>query len=204
MGMTYRAPTGFNPTPVIENIDVTYDYSILSADKKIEMRFALRPYSKDMPEPMRTEDFSWTFFQTGIFNLIRGGKTGKAAPAEAVPVDHFGADDAKLVLIRWFNENTDSRAFGNGFELAAVVFIHRDGVGDAYTFVLLKDRAAMENLNEELMHSLHFAPTLESMDDKRPDWANAVVVLSRSKRLPRYPSLILATGSLGLGDAGGV
>ncbi|WP_428266088.1 hypothetical protein [Haliangium sp.] len=157
MGLAYTAPPGYASTPILDNVDVAYDHAVVSADKRVELRFALRPYGQDLPPAMRTAQFSWQFFQTGIANLVHGGTTGEVAPTAEVPAEPFGADDAKMVAIRWFDSDDNPEFFGNGYELAFVVFIHREEVGDAYTFVLLKEGESPERLNEELFHSLRFA-----------------------------------------------
>jgi hypothetical protein len=156
LGMVFDAPAGYSETAIRKNLDVAYDHAVVSADQRIEMRFALRPYRADMPPPTRTRQFSWTFFQTGILNLTHGGNTGEAAPPEALPHEEFGADDARMVVMR-FQPSTDLDYFSAGYELGVAIFLHRDGVGDAYTFVLFKGREDTKHIDEATMHALRFA-----------------------------------------------
>jgi hypothetical protein len=156
MGVMYAAPPGYAEVAVHDNTDQSYDYAVASAEKRIEMRFALRPYG-DMPEPLRNLHMSFIFFMTGISNLVRGGDDGKFNEAQDLPAAHFNADDARIIAVRWFSPDTGANAFGNGYEACSAIFMHRDRVGDAYTFVLLKDRAAIEEMDEETLHTMRFA-----------------------------------------------
>jgi hypothetical protein len=156
MSITYTAPAAYAEVGVRENEDFSYDYAIAAADRQIEMRFALRPYDQ-MPPPLRNRQMSFMFFMTGISNLVRGGDTGKIYDERPLPAGHFNADDARLVPVRWFRTDTGPGAFGDGFEAASGIFIHRDRVGDAYTFILLKDRDAIDEMDEETLHTMRFA-----------------------------------------------
>jgi hypothetical protein len=157
MGISYEAPAGFTETPVRENADQAYFYAVLSADKRIEMRFVLRPYDQ-MPEVMRNRQMGFTFFMTGISNLVHGGEAGKFSKGEPLPAAHYNADEAILIPVRWFRPDTGANAFGNGYALCTAVFMHREGVGDAYTFVLFKDMDALQGMTEERMLAMRFAP----------------------------------------------
>jgi hypothetical protein len=157
MGLTYETPPGYTEVPVRSNQDQSYDYAIASADKQIEMRFTLRPYDK-MPPPMRNRQMSFMFFMTGISNLVRGGHEGQFVDPEPVPREHFNADDARLVVLRWSLPKKSPDAFGDGYEVGTAIFIHRKGVGDAYTFALFKDRDATAGMDEDKLHAMRFAP----------------------------------------------
>lgn len=156
LGLILDTPAGYSEITVRENRDVTYQHALLSADQRIEMRFAIRLYGADLPEPMRTRQFSWTFFMTGIMNLTHGGQTGDSAPPVVVHHDEFGADDARMVIMR-FHDIDKPEYFGNGYQLCVAVYLHRDSVGDAYTFVLFKDESDLKNMNEPTIHSFRFA-----------------------------------------------
>jgi hypothetical protein len=159
MGLEYNAPAGYCEVEIVDNMDVSYDYGVLDEDKGIEMRFALRPYSDDTPPPMKSSEFSWIFFTTAIMNITHGGETGESAPPEPLPLDHLGADDAKVVAVRWNKDNNEEDFFGNGYDGCIVIYMHRDGLGDAYTFVLFKDVVTFTaEMDEDKMHTLRFAP----------------------------------------------
>src|SRR5262245_61783930 len=115
MGVTFDMPAGYSEVLVRKNMDMAYDYAIVSANKKIEMRFALRPYAA-IPEPMRDAKMALTFFIMGMSNLIRGGEAGRFADPQSVPAEHFNADDAQLVAVRWYHTKQGSNAFGDGYE----------------------------------------------------------------------------------------
>jgi hypothetical protein len=156
MAITYTPPAGFAEVPVRDNSDQSYDYAVASADKRIEIRFTLRPYDR-MPEPLRNRDMSFAFFMTGVSNVVHGGDDGRFADPQAVPAAHFNADDARLVALRWFATNLGTDAFSDGYECGSAIFMHRDVVGDAYTYILLRDRAALADMDEETMHAMRFA-----------------------------------------------
>ena len=156
MGLTYATPAGYAEVPVRQNMDQGYDYAIASEDKRIEMRFTLRPYD-EMPPPMRNRQMSFMFFMTGVSNLVRGGHEGSFVDPKPVPKDHFNADDAQLVAVRWSLPKNSADAFGDGFEVGMAIFMHRKGIGDAYTFALFKDRDAIDGMDEETLHAMRFA-----------------------------------------------
>lgn len=156
MGLTFETPPGYTEVPVRQNMDQSYDYAIVSADKRIEMRFTLRPYGA-MPPPMRNRKMSFMFFMTGVSNVVRGGQEGSFVDPKPVPKEHFNADDAQLVAVRWSLPKNSPDAFGDGFEVGMAIFMHRKGIGDAYTYALLKDRDAIDWMDEETLHVLRFA-----------------------------------------------
>ena len=61
-----------------------------------------------------------------------------------------------MIVVRWFENNNKAEYFGNGYEGCTVIFIHREGIGDAYMFLLYKDLKATQELYEELFHTLRF------------------------------------------------
>jgi hypothetical protein len=156
MGVAYATPAGFVEVPVRANDDQSYDYAIASADRRIEMRFALRPYDL-MPPVMRNRKMSFAFFMTGIINLARDGDVGKIPDGQSPPPSHYDADDVHLVPVRWPRGDPGPGAFGEGYQSAVAIFMHREVVGDAYTYVLLKDSAALDAMKEETFHALRFA-----------------------------------------------
>jgi hypothetical protein len=157
MGLTYETPAGYTEVPIRSNQDQSYDYAVVSADKRTEIRFTLRPYDK-MPPPMRNRQMSFMFFMTGISNLVRGGHEGSFIDPKPVPKEHFNADDARMVVLRWSLPKNSPDAFGDGYQVGLAIFIHRKGVGDAYTFGLFKDLDAAGAMEEETLHVMRFAP----------------------------------------------
>lgn len=152
--------------PAIDDDDVTHDYAVLRADKRVEIRFVLRPYTRDTPQLVRTGKGAWAFFETGIMNLTHLGTTGEAGRAKALAAASYGADDARIVLVRWAPSDDKPTFFGNGYRYAVVIFLHRKDVGDVYEFFLLRDRDAAQQVSERLLHSLRFAP--EQRHPERP------------------------------------
>lgn len=157
-GWVFEPPPGFTAVAVRDNTDVAYDHAVASADGRAELRYALRPYPTDLEPGMRTRQFSSTFFFTAILNLIRGGDTGMASKAEPVPAAEFAADEATMTVVKWNAAEGPADAFGTGFVLAAVVYMHRDGLGDAYIFAMFRDPDALGLVTEATFHSLRFAP----------------------------------------------
>src|SRR5262249_5612319 len=127
---------------------------VVSADKRIEMRFTLRGYDR-VPEPLHNRKMSFVFFMTGIVNLTRDGTFEEPGP---IPAAHYNADDASLIAVRWLRTDAGGAAFGDGYQLCSAVFMHREGVGAAYSYFLFKDRDALAAMNEETMHVMRFAP----------------------------------------------
>ena len=97
------------------------------------------------------------------------GHEGTFVDPKPVPKEHFNADDARLVVVRWSLPKNSPDAFGDGYELGTAIFIHRKGVGDAYTFALFKDRDAIAAMDEETLHVMRFAPALGSVLGPRVD-----------------------------------
>lgn len=156
MSITFETPAGFTETPVRENMDQAYHYAVVSADKRTEMRFTLRPYDQ-MPANMRNRGMGFLFFMTGIDNVVRLGDAGKFSDGGPLPATHYNADAANLIVVRWFKPDIAADAFGDGYAICLAIFMHRENVGDAYTFVLSKDKDALERTTEEQMHAMRFA-----------------------------------------------
>lgn len=157
-GFVYAPPLGFTAAAVTDNADVSYDHALASADGHIELRYSLRPYPPELDPAMRTRQFSSTFFLTAILNLTRGGTTGEAGLAQSLPAEEFGADQATMTIVHWFKPDGPADAFGTGYEVAAVLYLHRDGFGDAYVFTMLRNLDALDQLPKDAVHSLRFAP----------------------------------------------
>lgn len=158
--MVYQAPPGFTETSIVHNEDVAYNYAVASADRSVEMRFALRPRSSwpgDLPDEAWIPA-SWPFFMTAVTNITRGGQLGESAPPQGVELAPFGADEAKMVVVRLATKNDDVTSFARGFTFCSAVYLHKAAAGDAYIFVLAKDVAAFgANMTEETYHALRFA-----------------------------------------------
>jgi len=157
MGMVYETPPGYVEIPVRDNTDQSYDYAVVSADKRTEMRFALRGNDR-VPEPLHNRKMSFLFFMTGISNLVRVGNDGRFAEPGTIPAAHYNADDAVLIAVHWFQIDKPGDAFGDGYQLCSAVFMYREGVGAAYSYFLFKDGDALADMNEETMHVMRFAP----------------------------------------------
>lgn len=157
-GFAFTTPAGYRPTPIVDNVDVSYGHALVSDDGGIELRYALRPYPSDLPPAMRTRQFSDTFFATALLNLTRGGQTGDVPDdSEALSPADFAADDASLTIVHWRSTDGDPDAFATGFAAAAVLYIHKDGLGDGYLFIMLRDLDALEHWDQAALRSLRFA-----------------------------------------------
>ena len=157
MGATYEPPAGYSEIPVRANSDQAYHYAIASADRRIELRFTLLPCDL-MPPEARDRQMAFAFFMTGISNLVRSGETGTFGDSKPIPADYFSADQATLILLRWFQAKKGPNAFGDGYETSAATFLYRERVGAAYIFALFKDRDAVAGFGDGTLHALHFAP----------------------------------------------
>lgn len=156
-GLIYTPPVGFAPTAVRANRDVAYDHAVVSADGRVELRYALRPYPTDGSGP-RGWGFSSTFFLTAILNITRGGSSGEAQDPAGLPAADFAADRATMTIVRWFAADGPADAFATGFVVGGVMLLHRDDLGDAYVFALVKDPDAADQLSEDAFRSLAFRP----------------------------------------------
>ena len=157
MAVVYAPPPGYTEIAVRDNTDQSYDYAVVSADKRVELRFALRGNDR-VPEPLHNRKMSFVFFMTGIENLVRLGEDGKYVEAPPIPAAHYNADDAVMMAVHWFQSDKPGDAFGDGYVHCTAIFMYREGVGAAYTYVLFKDRDALTAVSEETMHTLRFAP----------------------------------------------
>ncbi|MCP4447452.1 MAG: hypothetical protein GY811_19240 [Myxococcales bacterium] len=157
MGLTYAQPKGFSRTPFVKNEDFSYDYAVVSDDKKIEIRMALRPVGPFLPAGVPPH-FARVFFDTGVSNLTNGDRTGDTYESdEMVSKEDFGANAVGAVIIDWHDEEFEARHFGKGYGIVLIVYMHRNEIGSAYAFFLGRDKETLENrLSEELLKTLKF------------------------------------------------
>jgi hypothetical protein len=167
-GFTFVMPAGFSAVPIVANRDMSYDFAVRSADKALEVRYALRPLRKE--DLKAYEDFKKkppsrdvlldpnTGYPAEILavalNIAGGGdaQEPKHFPPEAVKQE-FGADDGLVTSV----SNMRS-AFGKGYRICTFFVIHKKNVGDAYVFFLANDENAFPKLAGPAFHSLVFAP----------------------------------------------
>lgn len=178
--MTLAPPPGWTETPVVANVQMSYDYALRYPGHRLEVRYAVRPLAAQLAEYARSKkskdasilnpnELYKQVFHTIVLNVGVGGQTnpdmGQALQAEfAQPLREFpgqaikaefGADWGATDLI------APGPEFGQTYKHCLLVALHKNGAADAYCFYLFDDQQDLTNIvfgdpAKAVFHSLRF------------------------------------------------
>jgi len=153
-GLMLDQPVGFVKTEPIKNTGMMYEYAIIDTAKHIEIRYAVRSLIERVKEykkwqetkkegeirtdPNRMVNASIMAIGMNIANDFTKPPAIQQFPAESVKKD-FNADAGFFTVI------TPTKNFGKNYKFCMMVAIHKEGIADAYTFILSDD---MENIKK--------------------------------------------------------
>ena len=158
--MSFVKPDGVTEIPVIKNNKLTYDYALKMNDKNVEIRYVIRPISKqlfDMYENREKKDGDTVLNPNKIYKIITPLmysriSGGKLTP-KSVSIDYFEPKSIKS------NAGADIGSMSSGavgsdwaqnYNFGFHVMLHKDNVADAYIFYLFKDEKQMVDTFKEM------------------------------------------------------
>jgi|GEM_PF-6839172 len=132
MGMTFTMPEGYVSISPKPNKDMNYDFAIRHPKANYEIRYALRPFEGG--------DQRWEFEFIVIACNISGKDPGNFASGSPEEPNYWSPDDVKAAFggdsgLFVGIENLRSE-FAGDYKSCVMTGIHRDNVGEAYTFHL--------------------------------------------------------------------
>jgi hypothetical protein len=151
--LQYTLPPGFEPTAVISNRYVKYNYAIRSKAKKLEIRYRIWPLRKPGQQPGKKVN---TTYRATLVLLAKNISNGRPGPIQEYPAEtvkkEFGADAGMSTAIPC------KTAFGRGYRNCLISVIHKDDVADAYAFFLFDEVSVLEEalMTDKTNHALRF------------------------------------------------
>lgn len=167
--MQFRAPGGTVPVPVVANAQMSYDYAVKFPDRKLEIRYAIRPLGqllaeykqskKSKNEVMADPNQLYPSLVMAIAANVSGGTMPDINPFPPAAVQReFHADWGGTTVVKAGAE------FAPGYANCMIVALHKKNVADAYYFYLFDKREDIETLmavataDTAAFHSLQFKP----------------------------------------------
>jgi hypothetical protein len=142
--MSFKMPKDAISIPLVNNMQMHYEYAITFKDKPFEVRYSVAPMGYSVAEAYiggkgitpRKKDEVLSKTSAVVIAINVGGGTpsptmgSKAFPPEAVKKE-FGADWGSTTIIELQNNS-----FGTPYKYCMMVTIHKNEVADAYIFYL--------------------------------------------------------------------
>lgn len=150
--LTFTAPAGLLPVPVLTNEQMSYDYALKSPKQRLEIRYAIRPITAQMRREYQAAKGQKNEVLTdpnGLYSVqlqviaanVSGGEMPEINefPPAAVRQE-FQADWGGTVLV------TPKSQFAGGYRHCMIVALHKQNAADAYYFYLFNDQATLDPL----------------------------------------------------------
>lgn len=161
--LTFTVPEQLQATEPIENRQMNWELAYKHPEQKFEVRYAIRPldtqiaayeeFQKNKKEgDIMIDPNNWysSVFDATILN-ISGGKLPQASEFDPDAVrEEFNADWGATVLTETGEE------FGQGYQYALVVTLHKDNAADVYIFFMGDDKEVIIEQMNEIFHALKF------------------------------------------------
>jgi len=164
--LTFDKPEGMIETKCIENSQMNYDYALKDTIKNFEVRYAIRPMDSALAQyetSKKRGDFithpnmwSASDFKVTLINIGMGGTESKVLPQisrfdSTAVKNEFNADWGAIAFV-----NLGPEFGGPIYKYCIAVIIHRDFIGDAYSFYLSDSKDNISSLMKKPFHSLKF------------------------------------------------
>jgi hypothetical protein len=139
--MIFKTPENYIEIEPIKNRQMNYEKAYKHPNKRFEVRYAIR---------IHNFGFYKQLFEMTALNISKG-QLPKYSPfgADAVKKE-FGADAGATIMVKVRKE------FGQDYKYCLLVYIHKNGVGDAYIFYLADDNKIIPDLMAPIFHALKF------------------------------------------------
>ena len=148
-GFVFNPPAGFAEVPVTRNPDMLCEHAVVDAAKRVEVRYALRPFARD--DLQRYQDYvnhrlpqgtvitdpnqrGMAEFMAVAMNVSGGSFKAPQRIEPAMARELFDADEGRVATLA----NPTSQ-FAKGWQKIMVIQIFKRNVGHAYLFLLFND-----------------------------------------------------------------
>lgn len=139
--MVFTAPEGYVETDPVFNMQMNYEKAYKHPTERLEVRYAIR---------LHNYNFYRQIFEATVLN-ISGGQLPEYNNFDAGSAkQEFGADGGATVLVIAGEE------FGMGYKYCLLVYIFKQGVGDAYIFFMADDNNVISDKMMDGFYSLKY------------------------------------------------
>lgn len=159
--MIFKKPRGFKEISPTANRQMNYEKAYQHRRKKIEVRYAIRPYDKLFAEYERSKRDSTFFmadpnlmystsFRATLLN-ISDGKDYAYSVFDSLSIQkEYNADWGATTTI------DAGKEFGMGYKYCTLLYLFKKNVGEAYYFFLANDVKQLEKYGRPISHTLIF------------------------------------------------
>jgi len=155
--LSLHEPDGFIRKEPEENTVLSYEYALQHQQKKLAVRYAIRPISmvqidyedphNAAPEPNHLFPM---LFQTLVSNFSRGGNSPTNEYSTSDAKSKFNADWAAVGVM------DVNRDFSTEYDQLLLLALHKNNASDAYVIILFDDYAAVKPEIDSVLGSLKF------------------------------------------------
>jgi len=160
-GMTFEEPRGLKEIEPVENKQMEWEKAYKHPRKKFEVRYAIRPMDEQLKTYEASKNGSKTtlvdpnsyapsLMQVTLLNISGRMPDPNVFGSEAVK-NEFNAD--------WGASGTVPIGdWGNGYKYCLMVLLHKNDLGQGYTFYLGDDLELIYKEMKNIFHNLKFDP----------------------------------------------
>lgn len=158
--MTFVKPEGLSEIPVVKTDKVNYDYALKLNNRNVEIRYAIRPISKEIfamydnrvkkeGDTVLNPNKIHRMLTPMMYSRISGGKI----TPQKISVQYFKPESIKT------NAGADVGSMSTGplgsdwaqaYTFGFYVMLHKDNLADAYIFYLFEDEKQMVDTFKEM------------------------------------------------------
>jgi len=158
--MSFVKPAGVTAIPVIKGDKLNCDYALKMNDKKVEIRYLIRPLSKPLFEmydnrvkkdgdSVLNPNKIYKIITPLLYSKISGGKL----TPKTVSIDYFQPESIKSNTgadVGSMSTGAVGSDWAPGYNFGFHVMLHKDNVADAYIFYLFQDEKQMVDTFKEM------------------------------------------------------
>lgn len=159
--MQFCAPRGLKEVAPVNNRQMNYEKAYRHKKKKLEVRYAVRPFDKLLAEYKRSKKDSTffmydpnTFYKTSftstLLNIAEGRDYGYTIFDSLELKINYNADWGAMTTVE------ADKNFGMGYKYCRVIYIFKKDVGEAYYFFLANEKETFSAVKENAMRALTF------------------------------------------------
>jgi hypothetical protein len=158
--MTFIKPEGVSEISPVKTDRVSYDYALKMNDRNVEIRYAVRPLSKeifDMYEKREKKEGDTVLNPNIIhrmltpmmYSIISGGKI----TPQKISIQYFKPESIKTSAgadVGSMSSGPLGSDWAQSYAVGFYVMLHKDNIADAYIFYLFEDEKQMADTFKEM------------------------------------------------------
>jgi len=161
VGLAFKMPKGYTRTDAKKNPDLGYCFAIRNEEQTMEIRYSIRllqplfvQYEAALSDSNTTminpNQIYRSMMHANVLN-VTGGRWYQVMPFPSQAVQkEFNADAGGSCFVALDSE------FGEGYDYAQLMYLHKDDLADVYITFMSNDQAAHPDLMLVGFHALRF------------------------------------------------